>query len=192
MMGTSGKLSTNRLDLVAATLDHIHAELEAPERLSSLLNALVEPGWLPGEYDRGAQEFFCDRMNEGGAAIIGWYVWYAILRKSPDVPAVLIGSGGYFGPPNDEGDVEIGFSVMPSRQGSGYATEIAEALIRNAFADLRVRKVIAHTTPSNLASCKVLEKCGFRRTREPEESGNILFEILRNTRERDDVPSEGS
>jgi len=62
------KLSTNRLELIAATLDHICAELEAPERLPFLLDAEVEPGWPPGEYDRGAQEFFRDRLKEGGVA----------------------------------------------------------------------------------------------------------------------------
>ncbi|HPX82616.1 MAG TPA: GNAT family N-acetyltransferase [Syntrophales bacterium] len=57
--------------------------------------------------------------------------------------------------------VEIGFSIMPAWQNFGYATELAELLIKNAFTDGRVLKVIAHTTPMNLASCKVLEKCGF-------------------------------
>jgi RimJ/RimL family protein N-acetyltransferase len=175
------KLSTNRLELVAATLDHICAELEAPERLASLLNAQVEPGWPPGEYDRNAQEFFRDRLKEGGVAVIGWYSWYAVRRGSPYQPSVLVGAGGYFGPPNEEGEVEIGFSVMSVWQGLGYAIEMAEALIENAFTDIRVKKVIAHTTPVNLASCKVLEKCRFRYVCRDEESGNNLFEILRNT-----------
>jgi len=192
-MGNPLILFTKRLDIVAATLDHITVELEAPERLPSLLKARVEPGWPPGEYDRGAQEFFRDRMIEGGATAAGWYVWYAIRRESPDQPAVLVGSGGYFGPPNDQGEVEIGFSVMPSWQGVGFASEIAGALIGNAFSDSRVRRVIAHTTPSNLASRAVLVKCGFRPVSgEPDESGNILFEIRQSARERDDVPPEGS
>jgi len=36
------KLITNRLELIAATLDHICAELESPGRLSEFLNARVE------------------------------------------------------------------------------------------------------------------------------------------------------
>ncbi|MCD4846876.1 MAG: GNAT family N-acetyltransferase [Candidatus Aegiribacteria sp.] len=175
------KLSTNRLELIAATLDHVCAELEAPERLASLLNAQVEPGWPPGEYDRDAQEFFRDRLKEGGVAVIGWYGWYAVRCGSPYQPSVLVGAGGYFGPPSEEGEVEIGFSVMPAWQGLGYATEIAETLIENAFTDIQVQKVIAHTTPVNLASCKVLEKCGFRYVCRNEESDNNRFEILRNT-----------
>ena len=173
------KISTNRLELVAATLDHVCAELESPERLASLLSVEVEPGWPPGEYDRGAQEFFQDRLREGGTAVIGWYGWYAIRRGSPNQSSVLVGAGGYLGPPSESGEVEIGLSVVPAWQGLGYATELVEALVVNAFADLRVRKVTAHTTPQNLTSCRLLEKSGFRSVGIDEESGSIRFEILR-------------
>ncbi len=106
-------LSTPRLELIAATLEHICAEIGAPGCLSSLLHARVEPGWPPGEYDGDAMKFFRDRLQEGGEAVVGWYSWYAVQRATPDQPSILIGAGGYFGPPNDAGEVEIGFSIMP-------------------------------------------------------------------------------
>ncbi|MBN2590340.1 MAG: GNAT family N-acetyltransferase [Sedimentisphaerales bacterium] len=173
------KLQTNNLELIAATLEHINAELESPEQLASLLNTQVEPGWPPGEYDRNAQEFFCNRMKEDGTSGIGWYIWYAIRQAKNETPSLLIGAGGYFGPPNKDGIVEIGFSVMPSQQNKGYATEIAKALIENAFNDNRVDKVIAHTTNHNKASYKVLEKSGFHYVIKNHESDNILFQRLK-------------
>ncbi len=176
----SMRLSTNRLELIAATLDHVCAELETAERLASLLKAHVEPGWPPGEYDRDAQLFFRDRLKEGGAAVIGWYCWYALRHGSSCQVPILVGAGGYFGPPSEEGVVEIGFSIMPAWQNIGYATELSELLVKNAFTDGRVLKVIAHTTPMNLASCKVLEKCGFNYVCRDEESGNNLYAIMRN------------
>lgn len=174
------KLSTNRLELVAATLDHVYAELETVERLALLLKAHVEPGWPPGEYDRDAQVFFRDRLKEGGTSVIGWYCWYALRRGSPYQSPVLVGAGGYFGPPSEEGVVEIGFSILPRWQNLGYATELAELLIKNAFTDSRVQKVIAHATLMNLASCKVLQKCGFNYVCRDEESDNNLYAIIRN------------
>jgi len=176
----SKKLTTNRLELVAATLDHVCAELETAERLASLLRAHVEPGWPPGEYDRDAQVFFRDRLKEGGTSVIGWYCWYAIRHGSPYQCPVLVGAGGYFGPPSEDGVVEIGFSIMPAWRNLGYATELAKCLIQNAFTDTRVKKVIAHTIPMNLASCMVLEKCGFNYVCRDEESGNNLYAIMRN------------
>ena len=76
---------------------------------------------------------------------------------------------------------EIGFSVMPSWQNLGYATEMVEVLTVNAFADRRVHKVIAHVISRNFASCKVLTKCGFRYVGRDAESGNNRFEILRDS-----------
>jgi [ribosomal protein S5]-alanine N-acetyltransferase len=173
-------LRTNRLELVAATLDHVCAKLESPECLASLLGAGVEPGWPPGEYDRSAQELFRDRLTEGGVSAIGWYLWYALRCQEPHRLSLLVGAGGYLGPPGEEGEVEIGFSVMPSLQSQGYATEMAEALVRNAFADVRVRKVVAHTTPDNASSIRVLTKSGFRCVGRERESGSILFQISRS------------
>lgn len=174
-----GTLLTNRLELTAATLDHISAEMESPEHLVRLLETHVEPGWPPGEYDRDAQEFFGCRLKEEGASGVGWYVWYAVRREEECQPSILVGAGGYFGPPSEEGEVEIGFSIMPSLRGHGYATEMTEALVLNAFRDLRVQKVVARTTPDNKASVKVLMRAGFRHIC-PDRSGNDVFEIIRS------------
>ncbi len=177
------KLSTSRLDLVPATFDHVCAELAGPESLASLLRADVGPECPPGEYDRGAQEFFRDRLKEGGAKVVGWYGWYAIRRATADQPSVVVGSGGYFGPPGENGEVEIGLSVLPAWQGMGFAGEIVGALVENALSDARVRRIVARTTPLNAAALRLLEKCGFRRADEDETSGKIRFVISRNTGE---------
>jgi len=176
----SNDSTKNSLQFVAATINHLLAELEDPERLASLLDAEVEHGWPPGEYDRDAQEFFRDRIQDGGIAVVGWYSWYAIRRGDHKQRSVVVGAGGYFGPPNENGEVEIGFSIVSTWQRMGYATETAEFLVDRAFSDIRVCKVIAHTTHHNVASCKVLEKAGFKVNGVDEKTGSVYFEILRN------------
>ncbi|MEW6413126.1 MAG: GNAT family N-acetyltransferase [Candidatus Zixiibacteriota bacterium] len=173
------KISTNRLDLIAATLEHVLAELKSLQSLASLLRAEVADGWPPGEYDRSAQEFFRDRLKEGGHTVVGWYGWYAVRRGDTNRRSVLVGAAGYFGPPNEQGEVEIGLSVMPAWREQGFATEIVRALIENAFNDPRVNKIIAHTTPANVASCRLLEKCGFLYVGKDGPPGNILYELPR-------------
>ena len=106
------KIQTQNLELTAATFEHISAELESHERLSSLLKTQIDSDWPPGEYDRDAQKFFYNCLKKNDSSVIGWYIWYAIRRPQNNTPSLLIGAGGYFGPPDKDGTVEIGFSVV--------------------------------------------------------------------------------
>jgi ribosomal-protein-alanine N-acetyltransferase len=156
-------LQTARLDLVAATVDHLAAELENPQRFADLIGAVVLPSWPPGEYDRHAISYFYERLVEGSASAAGWYVWYAIRRATADCPATLVAGGGYFGPPLPDGTVEIGYSVVPEWRRHGFATELVQALVQRAFDVPDVRRILAEAEVDNIASIGVLGRCGFRR-----------------------------
>jgi RimJ/RimL family protein N-acetyltransferase len=58
---------------------------------------------------------------------------------------------------------EIGFMVHPDHQGHGYATEAAEPLLRIAFEQLGLHRVIGRVEARNIASARTLEKLGMRR-----------------------------
>jgi RimJ/RimL family protein N-acetyltransferase len=168
---------TERLELIAATLEHINAELNDLNLFASMLNAEVSPEWPPGEYDKNAQEYFRDLLIKGGEDLTGWLGWYAIKPPEEKQTAVLIGAGGYFGPPSEIGEIEIGYSVIPSYQKKGYATEIVRALVDIASKDSLVKRISARTTDSNKASCTVLEKNGFKCSSRDLEN-NILYEKI--------------
>ena len=168
---------TERLELIAATLEHINAELNDLIFFASMINAEVSTEWPPGEYDKNAQEYFRDLLMKGGEVLIGWLGWYAIKPSEENQSAVLIGAGGYFGPPSETGELEIGYSVVPSYQKKGYATEIVKALVDIVGKDSRVKRILARTTDSNKASCKVLEKNGFKSISRDLEN-NILYEKI--------------
>lgn len=172
-------LRTERLDIIAATVDHLRAELESPERFAAMLGAVVPASWPPGEYDRAAQEFFLDRLLQAGPAGVGWFGWYAVRRATDGTLPTLVAGGGYFGPPGEEGTVEIGYSSVPEWTGRGYATELAGALVARAVSMPGVRRVIAHTDQANAASIRVLSRCGFVEVGTGAEPGNLRFEWVR-------------
>lgn len=58
---------------------------------------------------------------------------------------------------------ELGYWVVPDEQGKGYATEAAELLVRFAFSERGLHKVVARVLEGNDASRRVLEKLGFQR-----------------------------
>lgn len=56
--------------------------------------------------------------------------------------------------------VEIGWRLAADDWGRGLATEGAHAVLRYAFDDLALRRLVSFTTPQNLRSRKVMEKLG--------------------------------
>ena len=145
---------TDRLTLVAATADHLRAELADPEQLATLLQAQIPPGWPPGEYDADAQKVFLHSLIDGGDGSVGWYGWYALCREATYGSSMLIGTGGFLGPPDRDGQIELGYSVHPHWQNRGYATELVGELLSFAFGDTRVTSrllaSIASGRPSRL------------------------------------------
>ncbi len=76
---------------------------------------------------------------------------------------LLIGTAGFFGPPSEQGEVELGYGVVPDFRGQGLATEALGALIAFASSDERVRLIKADVLHANLASQRVMERCGMVR-----------------------------
>ena len=170
-------IRTSRLDLVAATLEHVKAELQDRSALARLIGAGVPEEWPPGEYDRDAQEFFRTQF-ESDDSLVGWLTWYAIARNERGEREALVAGAGFMGPPA-EGTVEIGYSVVEWARGRGYATEIVNALVAHAFRHPAVEEVVAHTTDANVASTKVLLRCGFRRVGPGPEPGSVEYRAKR-------------
>jgi len=83
--------------------------------------------------------------------------YYRITRLSN---GRAVGGIGFKGQP-DGGCVEIGYGLVPSARGHGYAAEAVIALLTVA-ADHGLFKVIAETTLDNIASQRTLIRAGFR------------------------------
>jgi RimJ/RimL family protein N-acetyltransferase len=75
---------------------------------------------------------------------------------------VVIGDCGLHGPPDEAGDLEIGYGLAEPSRGRGYGTELASALSDWVLAQPGVRRVVARDVlADNAASRVVLERAGF-------------------------------
>lgn len=80
---------------------------------------------------------------------------------------------------------ELGYWIGPAHQGQGLVTEAARALLRHAFAELGLHKVIVGCLRENVASRRVIEKLGFRLVGEQRDHAfrdgrwwdHLLFEL---------------
>ena len=58
-------------------------------------------------------------------------------------------------------EVDIGYAFLAAYRGQGYALEAAQAVLQHARA-LGFKRIMAITSPDNIASIRLLEKCGLR------------------------------
>ena len=164
---------------MAASLTHVLAELSGHDQLATLLAVDIPASWPPGEYDRDALEFFKDKLEVADEEQRGWYGWYVMSLAGDGARQALVAAAGYLGPPSD-GAVEIGYSVIPEARGKGYAAEIVEALVSQAFQAPQVSRVIAHTQNDNAASASVLGRCGFQTVGVGADPGSTRYERARH------------
>jgi RimJ/RimL family protein N-acetyltransferase len=168
------EIRSRRLRLLASTAESVKIEFEDPSRLADLIGARVPQNWPP-ESLRDALPLFV-QWHEAHPDRASWLGWYAI-RLGED-PPVLCGSIGFKGPPDANGMVEIGYSVLPAHERRGLATEMVETLVQWACAQPGVRCVEAETTFDNHLSVRVLERTGFHLIGTEGGPGSVRYRFL--------------
>lgn len=83
---------------------------------------------------------------------------YLVERKDGSIPIGLCGLIKRDG----LDDVDIGFAFLPEFRAKGYAYEAASATMAFGKDALRLKRIVAITSPDNEASGKLLEKLGLR------------------------------
>ena len=128
-------------------------------------NAGLDDAWaddFPFEGDIGAVGVFLRATAAFGEQQPFGY--YRITRLSD---GRSVGGVGFKGRP-DGGSVEVGYGLVPSARGHGYAAEAVSALLTVA-ADHGLFRVIADTTLGNIASQRTLIRAGFHLVRTDAE-----------------------
>jgi ribosomal-protein-alanine N-acetyltransferase len=165
-------MRTARLELIAATLEFVAADLHQRELLPTMFNAQIGDGWPAPLIDVPVmlrlKQSLVDEPEHNG-----WTAWYWILGS----PRTLIGMSGFKNKPAD-GAVEIGYSLLPQFQRRGFATEAVAAMVNWAFAH-GAQCVFAETLPELFGSQRVLIRNGFVRTSVSSEPGVFRFERRR-------------
>ena len=164
------ELTTERLKIIPLNINQLQLlKIDESEFARSLgLNA-------------GIQERFSDHIEKEISD--AWHFWIEGVKKNPfnytwytrweivlKKENILIGTCGFKGLPNSNGEVEIGYMIKPSYQNKGYMTEALIEIVRYSFMHQRVKHVLAETPQDNFPSHKVLLKAGFVIFKEKEEN----------------------
>ncbi|MDR2792963.1 MAG: GNAT family N-acetyltransferase [Treponema sp.] len=90
--------------------------------------------------------------------------WFIIMKEDKTVA----GSMDFKNIPNELKEIEIGYGLGKHYEHKGYMTEAVKAFCEMALMDQRIETIIAETEMENIASHKVLERCGFKKYQEEE------------------------
>jgi ribosomal-protein-alanine N-acetyltransferase len=181
------QIVTERLILNAATAEILTSELaflrNQSERdgFAQALGAEVAT-WPPLYHDDITCAWGLERMA-AHPEWLGWGPWHVLLKRTDNLP-LLVASAGFHGIPDNEGNAEIGYSVIESHQRQGIATEIVAAFIKWAFDHPEVTKLTITTLdkPELVPSSKVAQRSGFQLVgTKPSAEGTVLiYELPRS------------
>jgi RimJ/RimL family protein N-acetyltransferase len=111
-------------------------------------------GWVRTDPDHVRQEI--EEMLRRTPGEPGW-VQFTLERRQD---ARLVGDVGLSPRADEPGVVMVGYTIAPSEQGKGYATEAMQALVAYAFNELGADLVRAYADAENAPSVRVAEKVG--------------------------------
>lgn len=149
---------------------------------SFVYELLNSPGWLQYIGDRGvsdlkkAEAYIEERYLPSYENGLGNFI--VVLKET----GKSIGSCGLYKRDNLD-HPDIGFAFLPEYLGKGYGYEAASAMLDYALIDLKLQKVLGFTVDYNVASIKLLEKLGLKKTGifqfEDDDEELLLFQITK-------------
>ncbi|CAN5554558.1 GNAT family N-acetyltransferase [soil metagenome] len=162
------QIETERLTLMACGFEELDQFVSDRSGLATRLGVTI-PNDFP-VFPEGIDWWRTRMQNESVA--LGWAIWFVIRKED----RILIGDGGFKGPPNEVGEGEIGYALVENARGSGLGKELARALSDWAFKHPDVTAVLAETLVDGAASIGVLKSLGMTQvgTYDDPDEGTIL------------------
>jgi ribosomal-protein-alanine N-acetyltransferase len=162
-------LTAQRLALLA--LDRELAALQASSR-TAFFNAIAvmhEPLWPPAPFEHASFAWAEEHLAHDPEGQ-GWYGWALLANEGERAPPRLVGIAALIGRPDENGDVELAFGLLPEFRGRGYGSETVSTLAAWALTN-GAKRVIAHLDAEDMHAAATLAKSGFSDIGEPPYPG---------------------
>jgi RimJ/RimL family protein N-acetyltransferase len=133
-----------------------------PDDAEFILELLNEPSWIRFIGDKNVRTLDDARnyLVNGPIAMykrVGFGLFLVALKSSGEP----VGMCGLIKRDTLE-DVDIGFAFLPRYWGKGYAFEAAEATMNYGRDVLKLKRIVAITSPDNDSSIKLIERIGLK------------------------------
>lgn len=165
------KIEAERIELIPLTGKQLDLWLENVAAFEKEIGCVYRGEPVEGPF----VDFIRSRAElvQSDPANFAFHTLWFIVRKSDQT---AMGELAFYGTPNDDGAIEIGYGLSPAFQGMGYMTEAVHALCTWALAQPEVTAVLAETT-NNPKSAETLKRAGFSEFGRREDA--IIWQMKR-------------
>ena len=156
-------IAAERLEMPLLSLEQLDAIAGGDAtRVAAHLGADISPEWV--EEVRWLASFRAKQLRERPQDR-PWLL-RPIIRVDRGLPREAIGYLNFHMAPDEQGMVEIGYTLLPATRGQGYAIEAVRAAFDWATREHGVHRFRASVAPDNERSLNLIGKLGFVRTGE--------------------------
>lgn len=150
-------LSTPRLKLVALDLENLYHYVNHYGQVQENLGVIIHQEVLDWETQYAFREAHYKALNDPENIL--WYTsWEMVFIEENRI----IGGICFKGPPNSNGEVEIGYGTDEPYWNKGLTSEALNALLDWAMKEEQLKAFLASTEYDNIPSQNLLKKFGFK------------------------------
>ncbi|AHI56496.1 N-acetyltransferase [Listeria ivanovii] len=164
-------IETERLILINYTLEMIQATIKGTESLEKASGYHVSKDW-PGIDFFFYLPYVLENVKKDDR-MIKWTRLVVLKEENK-----IIGEIGGQGIPDETGEIEIGYSIVPDYQNKGYMTEALIGMIAWLEKQPVIHRIFARCYENNEASIRVLKHNQFVRIKEKdvfERQGRVMM-----------------
>ena len=162
--------SSARLRLIPLTVEEVNFYLRQDFSFENHFGLTLHPRSVPETVQKALRERVLARIESDPEHHLFYTLWVAIDKNINTVVAGIV----FKGPPNEDGEVELGAGTLDGFMNRGYMTETTKLLCEWSLKN-GVKNILANCSPENVASQRTLEKCGFEIVKKEEQNWNWRY-----------------
>jgi [ribosomal protein S5]-alanine N-acetyltransferase len=151
------KLLSSRLYIVSLTYNQLIKYTRFDGSLEAELGVTSHKRILPEEFREALEQTILPSVKHNPENILFSTLWIIIYKEKN----LMVGDLCFKGPPNKEGEIEIGYGTYEGFFNKGFMSEAVGAIQEWAFSQPNVTSILAETGRNNWASHKTLQKNKF-------------------------------
>jgi len=157
-------IETARLFLKPLTYYQLVKYMKCDNSLENELNLNPTSRTISPELKEALEQTILPNVADNSKNYLFSTLWTIIVKSEQKMAGDLC----FYGEPNPEGEIEIGYGTYPEFENRGLMTEAVGGMIRWAQTQPDVIAITASTEKTNPASFRVLEKNDFVKVGETE------------------------